>query len=176
MAQRFEWYSGPMNEVTKMYEPFWKGQSLTPQTAHKITSVKLYCYRVYSALSFRLTADIYAAPADVPEGPSLAYGEIPATALPTSWSWVEVPLNTPYAILQAGLKYAIAFRYTSTNSTYYVYWSIANPGDYPRGIWLNQGHPHYTRDGRFEEWGELLPAGGLTGFPMADKLVAKGAI
>jgi len=65
MAQRFEWYSGPMNEVTKMYEPFWKGQSFTPQVTHKITAVRLYCYRVYSALSFKLTADIYVAPDDV---------------------------------------------------------------------------------------------------------------
>jgi hypothetical protein len=175
MAQRFEWYSGPMNEVTKMYDPFWKGQSFTPQIAHKITSVKLYCYRVYSALSFRLTADIYAAPADVPEGPSLAYGEIPATILPESWNWVEVPLTAPHAILQAGVKYAIAFHYTSTNSNYYVYWSIANPGDYPRGVWLNQGNPNYTRDGRFEEWGELLPAGGGIA-TVTHRLINVGAI
>jgi hypothetical protein len=175
MSQRFEWYSGPMNEVTKMYDPFWKGQSFTPQIAHKITSVKLYCYRVYSALSFRLTADIYAAPADVPEGPSLAYGEIPATILPESWNWVEVPLTAPHAILQAGVKYAIAFHYTSTNSNYYVYWSIANPGDYPRGVWLNQGNPNYTRDGRFEEWGELLPAGGGIA-TVTHRLINVGAI
>ena len=174
MAQRFEWYSGPMNEVTKMYNPFWKGQSFTPQVTHRITSVRLYCYRVYSALSFKLTADIYAAPADVLEGISLAYGEIPATILPESWSWVEVPLNAPHAILQAGVKYAIAFHYTSTNSNYYVYWSIANPGDYPRGVWLNQGNPNYTRDGRFEEWGELLPTGGVA--TVTHRLVNVGAI
>jgi hypothetical protein len=174
MAQRFEWYSGPMNEVTKMYEPFWKGQSFTPQVTHKITAVRLYCYRVYSALSFKLTADIYAAPDDVPEGPSLAYGEIPATSLPETWNWVEVPLNTPYAVLQAATRYAIAFHYTSTNSNYYVYWSIANPGDYPRGVWLNQGNPNYTRDGRFEEWGELLPAGGFA--TVTHSLVNAGAI
>ena len=175
MMQRFEWYSGPMNEVTKMYEPFWKGQSFTPQLTHKITSVKLYCYRVYSALSFKLTAAIYAAPSNTPVGPSLAYGEIPATSLPESWNWVEVPLNTPYAMLQAGVKYAVAFHYTSTNSNYYVYWSIANPGGYSGGVWLDQGGPNYTRDGRFEEWGELLPAGGSTG-GVTHRLIISGAI
>ena len=175
MAQRFEWYSGPMNEVTKMYEPFWKGQSFTPQITHKITSVRLYCYRVYSALSFKLTAAIYAAPSNTPVGPSLAHGEIPATILPESWNWVEVPLNAPYAILEVGIKYAIAFHYTSTNSNYYVYWSIANPGDYAGGVWLDQGSPNYTRDGRFEEWGELLPAGGSTG-GVTHRLISAGAI
>jgi len=175
MMQRFEWYSGPMNEVTKMYEPFWKGQSFTPQITHKITSVKLYCYRVYSASSFKLTAGIYAAPSNTPVGPSLAYGEIPATSLPESWNWVEVPLNTPYAILQSGVKYAVAFHYTSTNSNYYVYWSIANPGGYSGGVWLNQGSPNSTRDGRFEEWGELLPSGGNTG-GVTHRLISTGAI
>ena len=175
MAQRFEWYSGPMNEVTKMYEPFWKGQSFTPQITHKITSVKLYCYRVYSALSFKLTAAIYAAPSNTPSGPSLAYGEIPATSLPTGWNWVEVPLDVPFATLQAGVKYAIAFHYTSTNSNYYVYWSIANPGGYSGGVWLDQGSPNNTRDGRFEEWGELLPAGGGTG-GVTHRLISSGAI
>ena len=175
MMQRFEWYSGPMNEVTKMYEPFWKGQSFTPQVTHKITSVKLYCYRVYSASSFKLTTAIYAAPSNTPVGPSLAYGEIPATSLPESWNWVEVPLNSPYAILQSGVKYAVAFHYTSTNSNYYVYWSIANPGGYSGGVWLDQGSPNYTRDGRFEEWGELLPAGGSTG-GVTHRLISAGAI
>jgi hypothetical protein len=175
MAQRFEWYSGPMNEVTRMYEPFWKGQSFTPQITHRITSVKLYCYRVYSASSFKLTTAIYAAPSNTPVGPSLAYGEIPATSLPESWNWVEVPLNAPYAILQSGVKYAVAFNYTSTNSNYYVYWSIANPGDYPGGVWLDQGSPNYIRDGRFEEWGELLPAGGSTG-GITHRLISTGAI
>jgi len=164
-----------MNEVTKMYEPFWKGQSFTPQITHKITSVKLYCYRVYSALSFKLTAAIYAAPSNTPSGPSLAYGEIPATSLPTGWNWVEVPLDVPFATLQAGVKYAIAFHYTSTNSNYYVYWSIANPGGYSGGVWLDQGSPNYTRDGRFEEWGELLPAGGGTG-GVTHRLISSGAI
>ncbi|MFC2032611.1 hypothetical protein ACFLUS_04535, partial [Chloroflexota bacterium] len=32
--------------------------------------------------------------------------------MPESWNWVEVPLNTPNAILQSGVKYAIAFHYT----------------------------------------------------------------
>ena len=175
MAQRFEWYSGPMNEATKMYEPFWKGQSFTPQITHRITSVRLFCYRVYSALSFKLTAAIYAAPSNVPSGPSLAYGEIPATSLPTGWNWVEVPLDVPFATLQAGWKYAIAFHYTSTNSNYYVYWSIANPGGYSGGVWLDQGSPNYTRDGRFEEWGALLPAGGGTG-GVTHRLISSGAI
>ena len=97
MAQRFEWYSGPMNEVTRTYDPFWKGQSSTPQVTHKITSVRLYCYRVYSALSFKLTTDIYVAPSNSPSGPSLVrYRQPCCQQVGTGLRCLLMPL-TPYS-------------------------------------------------------------------------------
>lgn len=146
---------------------YYRGQSFTPSIAHKITSVKLYLYRLGSPGSF----SVFIRATDVngkPTGSNLCYGQTDGNTLPTEapYEWREILLGGG-TNLTVSTKYAIVTSPSTTGdlTTNLVYWRRRSGGAYAGGAQLNDdtdgetwATPGTTVDQLFSEWGDPIGA------------------
>jgi len=166
MATKYEYFSSGDDAGTAFFSPYFKGQTFTPSTAHKITSVKLKLYRIGSpgtiTVSIRATSD------GKPTGPALCSGTTNGNTLTTNTAgeWREITLGDGYD-LSASTMYAICVDMVDGDSSNTGRWR----GDYTSPTYAG-GSMVYTSDGgtnwrvndawdmMFEEWGEAIAAVG----------------
>lgn len=163
MATKYEYYTPtPSAELPwgPAYGVNWKGQTFTPSTAHKITSVKLLLYRTGSPGTY--TVSIRATSGGSPTGGDLCSGSIDGNTLTTDTGglWYEITLGAG-ADLTASVQYAICMRAPDGNSGNAVQ-SRGRSGDatYAGGTrvysvnsgvdWGSIGGDDHS----FEEWGD----------------------
>jgi len=164
MAERFEYNSNTSGDLAYIYAPTQHAQTFTPQTAHTITSVKLYLWRYGPSTPWTLYADIYQADAEhKPTGEILCSGSKPATEVSTTPTWHELTLGDG-AWLTQDQEYVIVIRATDASAPNFPrsrYQPTDNP--YPRGLGLESDDAGATwtvyanRDYPFEDWGTALP-------------------
>ena len=158
---RFEYYNKGNDDRTGFFGNYWEGQTFTPQTAHKIKSVRLKMYRIGSPgdlfVKIRATDG-----SGKPTGPDLASGSIGSgvITLNTNGAWYEILLGVG-ANLSAGTKYALVFSTTGgswpTNALFILYDSTSptyaggsrTESDDAGVNWVLQT----GNDIMFEEWG-----------------------
>lgn len=175
MEQKYESYEEPQNTTASLRDGYSWGQTFTPQVAHRITSVRLYMFKVGNPPD--QTVHISATSAGKPSGPDLAVGTITAAMVETSFGWVEIPLDEG-ADLDADAMYAMYFSSCPGDMDNQMLWGLDNEVlGYLRGHGLF--HPEWTiredREFLFQEWGVslVLP---WRGKGIAPGMMAAGAI
>ena len=150
----------------------WIAQTFTPQTSHKITSVKLEFDR-YPAAIGTITASIRATDAGGhPTGGDLCSGTMDGNLLTGSPAWYTITLGSGYN-LSAGTKYAIVVRISSDCSTSFANWYFNSSGTYPYGwgeLSGNSGSSWASSTGydfMFEEWGDPVGASQTATFSLS---------
>ncbi|MCJ7664203.1 MAG: hypothetical protein MUO24_08155 [Desulfobacterales bacterium] len=148
------------NAYYNVYGAYWRSQTFTPQSTHKITSVKLKLCRVGSPGTG--TVSIKAADANgKPTGADLCSASIDGNSLPTDPTLLGFSLGAG-ANLNAGTKYAIVWRFPSGNSSNYARTRHMYPGTYTGGTAVTSSDSGSTWevvtdwDFVFEDWGEPL--------------------
>ncbi len=143
-----------------VYNNYWLCQTFTPQSSHKITSLKLKLCRVGSPGSG--TVSIKATDVDgKPTGGDLCSASIDGNSLPESPEKLGFSLGAG-TNLQASTKYAIMFRFPSGNSSNYGRTRRMYPGAYAGGAAVTSNDSGSTWevvtdwDFVFEDWGEPL--------------------
>lgn len=174
MAIKYQYFdTAPLTATTNAYGAFWRAQTFTPVTAHLITSVKLFLYRVGSPGV--LTISIRATSGGKPTGSDI--GGVTGTTngnsltISTAGEWREIFLSSGIS-LDASTKYAIVVRSAGANSSNTVVWKVNATGGYTGGdkvdssdsgdSWATPG----SEDCGFEEWG-------TEGKPETDKTYSK---
>lgn len=167
MADLYEYYNTGDDQAASAYSTTWIGQSFTPATAHKITSVKLKLYRVGSPGT--VTVSIKATDENGhPTGADLCSGTIDGNTLTedSAGAWYEITLGDGYN-LAADTKYAIVIRCEGINVSNRVDWRAdATDPTYDGGCYefsTNSGSSWttvLTVDLMFEDWGEAIVAVG----------------
>jgi hypothetical protein len=160
MATLYEYFNTGDDDYWGNSGNAWNAQTLTPATAHKITSVKLKLYRVGSPGT--LTVSIRATDGSGhPTGADLCSGTIDGNSLTTDTAgeWYEITLGAGYD-LSASTKYAIVIRAPSGDAMNRVRWRCdSSSPDYAGGCReesINGGATWTTRtasDFMFEDWG-----------------------
>ncbi|GAI59207.1 unnamed protein product, partial [marine sediment metagenome] len=160
MATLYEYYNTGDNSFTNVRSADWAAQTLTPATAHKITSVKLKGYRI--GFPGTITVSIRATDGSGhPTGGDLCSGTTNGNTLTPSspGEWREITLGAGYD-LEASTKYAIVVRATAGDVDNYFIWRLHIGGTYAGGnveISANSGvgwSAEGALDAMFEEWGE----------------------
>ena len=143
-----------------VYNNYWLCQTFTPQSSHKITSVKLKLCRVGSPGTG--TVSIRATDANgKPAGDDLCSASIDGDSLPTDPTLLGFSLGAG-ANLSAGVKYAIVWRFPSGNSSNYGRARRMYPGAYAGGTAVTSNDSGATWevvqdwDFVFQDWGEPL--------------------
>ena len=179
MAQKFESYETGADGYNLCFGSWWNAQTFTPLMGHGVKSIYCYIERLNVPVgSFRI--ELRAASGGQPSGPALASGSKLASLIQENYpAWHEISLGAGY-ILVPGTMYTYTAHYDGTSSSYCIrFWVDTTSATYPRGTWLDSAdggaswHNNPTRDALFQEWGDLLPAGGK---PQAHDLVRVGAI
>ncbi|MBA7660486.1 hypothetical protein ES703_68488 [subsurface metagenome] len=163
MADRYEYYNQGDDTFASVNAEVWMGQTFTPATAHKITSVKLKLYRYGSP--GQLTVGIRATDGSGhPTGEDLCSGTIDGNGLTTNAAgvWYEITLGAGYN-LDADTKYAIVARALDGSSANCVRWRYddgdatfeGGNGEYSNTFGESWG-AYPTSDFMFENWGEPL--------------------
>jgi hypothetical protein len=165
----YEYYNTGDSGNTDPTGTHWCGQTFTPSTSHKITSVKLKLFRYGSpgtvTVSIRNTVPDGDFGEYLPTGGDLCSGTIDGDTLTTSGSgeWYEVTLGAGYNLV-AGTVYAIVVRAPSgSNPSNILYWRLHSlTASYDGGTFVcsedsgenwtsDEGYGHF--DCMFEEWG-----------------------
>ncbi|MBA7630622.1 hypothetical protein ES703_38146 [subsurface metagenome] len=109
MSTKFEYYDVNDDADKYIYANVWSAQTFTPSTAHKITSVKLLCWR--EGIPGTVTVSIRATSGGHPTGGDLCSGTTDGNTLPLSspYEWREITLGAG-ADLSADTMYAIVVR------------------------------------------------------------------
>ena len=143
-----------------VYNNYWLCQTFTPQSSHKITSLKLKLCRVGSPGTG--TVSVRATDANgKPTGNDLCSGSIDGGNLPTDPTLLGFSLGGG-TNLQAGTKYAILWRFPSGNSGNYARTRRMYPGAYAGGTAVTSNDSGATWevvtdwDFVFQDWGEPL--------------------
>jgi len=139
---------------------YWRAQSFTPQSSHKITSVKIKLCRVGSpgagAISIKATDG-----AGKPTGADLCSASIDGDSLPTSPTLLGFSLGAG-TNLSAGTKYAIVWRLAGGDTENYVQTRYMYTGTYAGGAAIESSDSGVTWDVWtdwdfvFQDWGEAL--------------------
>ncbi|MBA7506211.1 hypothetical protein ES706_04892 [subsurface metagenome] len=185
MATLYEYYNTGDDTGTYFFGDRRGAQTFTPQTAHKITSVKLKLYR--SGSPGTVFVSIKAVDVDGhPTGDDLCSGTTDGSTLPTGppYEWREITLGDGYNLL-VDTKYAVVIYAGPGDLTKCVRWRMSNEAGYANGA-RETSHDagetwntDTTVDLMFEEWGEAIAAPpGLENKSanMAAKMVAAGLI
>lgn len=161
MADRYEYYITGDDTGLWCQLAVWQGQTFTPVTAHKITSVKLLLYRVGSPKN--VTASIQGVDENhYPDGSDICSGTTDGDTLTTNTAgeWREITLGAG-ANLDADTMYAIVVRALEGDTSNYCVWRCDKTDatyDVGRREYSdNSGSTwtHYiTWDALFEDWGE----------------------
>jgi len=161
MSTLYEYYNTGDDADVSFYGAFWRAQTFTPATAHKITSVKLKLYR--TGLPGTITVSIRATNGSGhPTGNDLCSGTTNGDTLTdvTSGEWREITLGAGYD-LSVNTKYAIVVRALSGNSSNYACWRVDGSSPTYAGGCLEYSSDSgiswtsYTAyDFMFEDWGE----------------------
>ncbi|MCW3134456.1 MAG: hypothetical protein N2V78_09040 [Methanophagales archaeon] len=159
MATLFEYYNTGDDNSWYIFGSNWLAQTFTPQTTHKITSVKLKLLKFGSGGT--ISVDIKATDEyGHPTGDALCSGTTDGSTLPGSpGEWREVTLGDG-ATLSSGTKYAIVI-HTTVEFADRMYWredattptyggGAEERSDNSGGSWTTEG----SCDLMFEEWGE----------------------
>ncbi len=177
MASRYEYYNTPQDDMNQVYgtegggSSILVGQSFTPQTAHKITSVKVQIKKRGSA-SGTLYCYVKAVDGDgYPTGSVLASGSIAISGVGTDFAWHEISLGAGVN-LAADTMYCFYLVAPSCTSANEVLWGMdyGNAtyagGELFRNINNAGWNDEPTWDNMFEEWGEeiVLPPAKSFGF------------
>jgi len=148
------------NAYYNVYGAYWRSQSFTPQSSHKITSVKLKLCRVGSPGTG--TISIKATDGEgKPTGADLCSASIDGNALPTDPTLLGFSLGAG-TNLSAGTKYAIVWRFPSGDSSNYARTRHMYPGTYAGGTAVTSSDSGATWevvtdwDFVFQDWGESL--------------------
>jgi len=159
LPQLFESYTEE-SAYYNVYGEYWRSQTFTPQSSHKITSVKLKLCRVGSPGTG--TVSIKATDANgKPTGADLCSGSIDGNALPETPEKLGFLLGAG-ANLSTGTKYAIVWRFPSGDSSNYARTRHMYPGTYAGGTAVTSSDSGATWsvvtdwDFVFEDWGESL--------------------
>ncbi|MBA7568558.1 hypothetical protein ES708_10287 [subsurface metagenome] len=147
------------------YPPYWRSQSFTPQTDHKIATIRLRMRRVGSPGT--MNVDIYLADAShFPTGSPIASGLIDANTFTTApdgdWYLVSLAGNPT---LTAGTEYCVVLHIIGGDDSNYPEWRGATASEYPNGLhslssnyggsWSAQA----AQDGYFIEYEEAKVGG-----------------
>lgn len=164
MPERFEY-----NDLTAGSEDAFNGdhygaQTFTPQTAHTITSVKLYIRRYGTFPQWDFLLAIYLADAEhEPTGSPLCSSTKPASEIPTTPAWLELTLSPDDVWLQQDQEYVIQMSAPDAIPTNRPFATYMTTNPYPRGIRLYSDDagenwtPRTDHDYSFEDWGEAAP-------------------
>ena len=164
MPQRFEYN----DDITGSEQAFngdnYAAQTFTPQTAHRITSVKLYMRRYGAFPQWDFILAIYLADAQhKPTGSALSSSTKPGSEIPTDPDWLQLPLTPDTAWLDQDQEYVIVMSAPDALSTNRPYAKYTVGNKYPRGIRLRSSDagqtwtPRTDEDFSFEEWGDPTP-------------------
>ena len=157
--QRYEFYLDE-SAYYNVYGAYWRSQTFTPQSLHKITSVKLKLCRVGSPG----TGTVSIKATDVngkPTGADLCSGSIDGNSLPTDPTLLGFSLGAG-ATLSVGTKYAIVWRFPSGDASNYARTRHMYTGTYTGGTAVTSSNSGATWDVVtdwdfvFEDWGESL--------------------
>jgi len=139
---------------------YWRAQSFTPQSSHKITSVKIKLCRVGSpgagTISIKATDG-----AGKPTGADLCSASIDGNSLPTDPTLLGFSLGAG-TNLSAGTKYAIVWRLAGGDTNNYVQTRYMYTGTYAGGAAIESSDSGVTWDVWtdwdfvFQDWGESL--------------------
>lgn len=161
MSTLYEYHNTGDTGYVCAFGKYWKGQTFTPSTAHKITSVKLLLYRKGSPGI--ITVSIRATDVDgLPTGGDLCSGTTDGNTLPTDspYEWREITLGDGYN-LEVDTKYAIVLRAPDGDNANYCGWRCDDVGTvYTRGNYVSTSNSgvswtgYASTDCMFEEWGE----------------------
>jgi len=164
MATKYEYYiTGDDGGEGVFGAERWRGQTFTPSTAHKITSVKLKLYRNGSPGT--ITVSIQGTSNGLPDDNDLCSGTTNGNTLPESWpnfEWREITLGVG-TNLAADTQYAIVVKAPDGDIDNTLTWYVdqSDPtyagGTVVRtnagaGNWLSDS----SKDAMFEDWGEPL--------------------
>ena len=156
----YEYYNTGDTASWDIYGSWWRAQTFTPDTAHKITKVKLKLAKLGTP-----TGDFTVSIRDVdgegkPTGDDRCSGLISATSI-SGAAFYEITLGSGYN-LSASTKYAIVVRLSGGDISNRINWYCKPTGGYDGGnalasansgsSWANQAW-----DFMFEEWGTFLP-------------------
>ena len=159
----YEYYNTGDSGAVGGYLNHWRAQTFTPQTAHKISSVKLLLYRVGSPGT--ITVGIRATDGSGhPTGADLCSGTTDGDTLPTDspYEWREITLGDGYS-LSASTKYAIVVKALSGDIDNRFYWRVDNSspsylgGNYEYSSTSGSSWNTVTTvDCMFEDWGPVV--------------------
>ena len=156
---QYEYYITGDHTLGSVYGAAWKGQTFTPQVAHKVTTLKLKLYRLGSPGTATYT--IRATDGTHPIGGDLCSGTIDGNGLTldSGGLWYEITLGAG-TDLNASTKYAIVGRAPSGDIGNLVGWrSNTSAGAYAGGNYEESSDSgvnwasHMPGDFMFEEWG-----------------------
>lgn len=156
----YEYYNTGDSTGIYFRSNWWRGQTFTPDEAHKITSVKLKLYRVGSP--GEITVSIRATSGSLPTGGDLCSGTFDGDTLTTNTNgeWVEITLGAGYE-LEAEIEYAIVVRALDGSDGNEGRWRAEFGGSpmYPDGqyVYSNDSGVNFSDspdyEFMFEEWG-----------------------
>jgi hypothetical protein len=143
-----------------VYGAYWRSQTFTPQSSHKISSLKFKLCRVGSPGTG--TVSIKATDANgKPTGADLCSASIDGNSLPTDPTLLGFSLGAG-ANLNADTKYAIVWRFPSGDASNYARTRHMYPGTYTGGTAVTSSDGGATWevvsdwDFVFQDWGEPL--------------------
>lgn len=171
MATLYEYYNTGDIGSADIYGAVWRGQTFTPSTAHKITSVKLLLFR--SGSPGTVTVSIRATDVNGhPTGADLCSGTTDGNTLPTAspYEWREITLGAGYDLV-ASTQYAIVVRATSGDASNILWWRVDSPSPtYAGGCSETSTDSGVTWesytpwDFMFEDWGVGVAVGRSFGY------------
>ena len=179
MATLYEYYYNG-DAAAEVYGVYFEAQTFTPEIGHKITSVKLFLYRV--GLPGTVTVEITPTNGNGhPTGPVLCSGTTDGNTLDTAvYEWREITLGSGYD-LNVDTKYAIILKALDGDASNKVGWRRdATDPTYTRGNreegdgeggWISR-----PSDFLFEDWGDPLPNYLDKTGNIANKMLAAGLI
>lgn len=168
MAERYEYYITGDDEAAPS-RSYYLGQTFTPVTAHKITSVKLLLYKNGSPGT--LTIEIKATNGEgLPTGDALCSGTSNGNTLPDGapYEWREITLGAG-TNLDADTKYAIILNKLGDINNQIIWRRDGSDPTYANGedVYSTDGvewTPFPAADFMFEDWGVslIIPLAGLS--------------
>jgi len=161
MSTKYQYYVTGYDSSLGLQGAIWGAQTFTPNTAHKITSVKLYLKRGIAAYPTTFYVGIKATDGNGhPTDADLCSGSIASSTLGISFAWHEITLGAG-ADLSANTKYAIVCH--ATAAMMIDYWGAdGSSPTYAGGCfeYSNNAGVSWTSytgyDFLFEEWGEAV--------------------
>lgn len=179
--QKFESYETGDNTQDTITAAYIRGETFTPLVSHNIQRVEIKIYK-WGSPSGTGKVSIRATDGEgLPIEGDLTYVEFPIPGdLPTEAAWVSFDL--PSYLLNQGQMYALLLWGVGEDLGNSLKWRLDSAdGAYPRGTYISSGDGGETwaktlaMDFIFKEFGELPPAAGGGGSPVAE-LVGMGVI